>query len=102
MASVVVSLLRRIVYLEDGLDGVSVGEAEDWTRLEKTIGTFWMVPLRDWSSLSMVTQVLGGRGSGEGSVRFWQRPQVSHLSYLMEVGKLIMGRSPSLSLNTGG
>ena len=39
VASMVVPSSRRIVYLEDEADGVSVGEAKDSTRLEKTIGT---------------------------------------------------------------
>ena len=69
VASVVVPSSRRMVYLEDESVGSSVGEAEDCTRLEKTMGTFCIVPRSDWSLRSMVIRVPGGRGSGEGSVR---------------------------------
>ena len=54
VASAVVQLSRRMVYLEDESVGSSVGEVEDCKRLEKTIGTIWIVPQSDWLLRSMV------------------------------------------------
>ena len=77
VASVVVPVSRRIVYVDGvsvvgvaGTDAGLAGEAAEVMREEKIRGTFCIVPRRDSSSRLMVTRVPGGKGSGDGSVRF--------------------------------
>jgi len=74
------SSMEMVYLLEAGVSACKVSAAV-CTWGVSTMGAFLMVPLTIVSLILMFTLVLGGKGSGLGSVRLQNRPHVSPPSY---------------------